>query len=95
MSSDSSDSYTDDDARHFLWEWRDAKDRYSEATWENGQLEIRLEASQAALLAAKEETNVARVRLAEFDARVVSKPSSNKTLILIYTDPFLTTFLPL
>ena len=44
-SNHSSDSYTDDDAQHLLREWRAAKDRYSEATQENVQLEIHLEAS--------------------------------------------------
>ena len=39
-SSDSSDSYNDDDAQHFLQEWRAAQNRYSEVTRENGQLEI-------------------------------------------------------
>ena len=42
---DSSDLYNGDDARCFLQEWRVAQNRYSEATRENGQLEIRLEAS--------------------------------------------------
>ena len=41
-SSDSSDSYNGDDARRYLYEWRMAQNHYSEATWENGQLEIRL-----------------------------------------------------
>ena len=94
-SSDSSDSYTSDDAQCFLQEWRAAKDHYSKTTCENGQLEISLVASQAALHAIEEETNAARARLAESDAMAADKPSSKKTLILIYTDPFLTTFLPL
>ena len=42
---DSSDLYTSDDARRFLQEWKAAKDHYSEATQEYGQLEIHLEAS--------------------------------------------------
>ena len=41
-SSDSSDSYNGDDARSYLHEWRMAHNRYSEVTWENGQLEIHL-----------------------------------------------------
>jgi len=56
-SSDSSDSYNGDDARRFLWEWRVAQNCYSEATRENGQLKIHLEASQAALHAAEEEAS--------------------------------------
>ena len=62
-----------------------AKDRYSEATWENGQLEICLEVSQATLLAAEEETNTARARLAESDAMVAGKMDSKKTCILIFS----------
>ena len=56
-SSDSSDSYNGDDARRYLHEWRMAQNHYSEATWENGQLEIRLRVSQAALYAAEEEAS--------------------------------------
>ena len=41
-SSDSSDSYHGDDAWRYLHEWRMAQNRYSEVTWENGQLEVRL-----------------------------------------------------
>ena len=65
------------------------------ATQESSQLEIHLEASQAAFLAIEEEANAARARLAESDAMVEGKPSSKKTLILIFTAPFLTIFLPL
>ena len=71
---DSSDSYTGDDAQCFLQEWRVAKDRYSEATQENGQLEIRLEASQAA-----------RAQLAESNAMVKGKMDSKKTSVLIFS----------
>ena len=42
LSTDSSDSYNGDDARCYLHEWRMAQNRYSEVTWENGQLEILL-----------------------------------------------------
>ena len=59
-SSDSSDSYNGDDARRYLHEWRMAQNRYSEATWENDQLEIRLRVSQAALHVAKEEASAVR-----------------------------------
>jgi len=59
-SSNSFDSYNGDDARHYLHEWRMAQNRYSEATWENDQLEIRLGVSQAALHAAKEEASAVR-----------------------------------
>ena len=72
-SSDSSDSYNGDDARCYLHEWRMGQNRYSEATWENGQLEIRLEVSQAALRVAEEEAITIRARLAESDAMVASK----------------------
>ena len=59
-SSDSSDSYNGDNAQCYLHEWRMAQDHYSEPTWENGQLEIRLEVSQAALHATKEEASAVR-----------------------------------
>ena len=56
-SSDSSDSYNGDDARRYLHEWRMAQNRYSEVTWENGQLEIRLGVSQVTLHVVEEEAN--------------------------------------
>ena len=56
-SSDSSDPYNGDDARRYLHEWRMAQNRYSEVTWENGQLEIRLGVSQATLHMAEEEAS--------------------------------------
>ena len=84
-SSDSFGSYNSDDAWCFLQEWRAAKDRYSEATRENSQLERRLEASQATLLAIEEEANATRVRLAESDAMVAGKRNSKKTFISIST----------
>ena len=45
LSSDSFDSYNGDDAWRYLIEWRMAQNRYSEATWETDQLEIRLRVS--------------------------------------------------
>ena len=60
-----------------------AKDRCSEATQENGQLESHLEASQEALLAAEEETNTSRAWLAESNAMVAGKRNSKKTFISI------------
>ena len=56
-SSDSSDSYNGDDAWRYLHEWRMAQNRYSKATWENDQLEIRLGVSQATLHVAEEEAS--------------------------------------
>ena len=56
-SSDSFDYYNGDDARRYLHEWRMAQNRYSEATWENDQLEIRLGVSQATLHTAEEEAS--------------------------------------
>ena len=53
---------------------------------------IHPEASQATLLAVEEEANTDCARLAESDAMVASKPSSKKTLIFIFTAPFLTLF---
>ena len=84
-SSNTLDSYNGDDTRRFLREWRVAKDRYSEATWDNGQLESRLEASQATLLATEEEASATQARLAKSDAMVVGKMNSKKTLISIST----------
>ena len=90
---DSSNSYYGDDARCFLQEWRAAKDCYFEATWENGQLESCLEASQATLLAAEEEANAARARLAESDAMVGGKMIFKKTSVLTPSASVLTTHL--
>ena len=84
LSSNSSDSYTGDDARCFLQEWKVTKDHYSKVTQENGQLESYLEASQATLLATKEETNAAQERLAKSDAMVAGKMDSKKTFVLIF-----------
>ena len=80
-SSDSSDSYNGDDARHFLQEWRAAQNRYSEVTRENGQFKIRLGVSQAALHAAEEEASAVRARLAESDATVVGEMNSMEVFI--------------
>ena len=73
---DSSDSYNGDDARRYLHEWRMAQNRYSDATWENGQLEIHLEVSQAALHTTEEEASTIRAWLAESDAMVAGKINS-------------------
>ena len=75
-SSDSSDSYNGDDARRYLHEWRMAQNRYSKATWENGQLETHLGFSQAALHAAEEEASAIQAWLAESDATVAGKINS-------------------
>jgi hypothetical protein len=72
-SADSSDSYNGDDARHFLWEWKMAKDRYSEVTRENGQLETYLRVTEVALHVVEEETNTTWARLAEADAMVAGE----------------------
>ena len=84
-SSDSSDSYNGDDTWCFLQEWRAAKDCYSKATQDNGQLESRLKASQATLLATEEEANAAWARLADSDAIVAGKRNSKKTFVSIST----------
>ena len=60
-----------------------AQNRYSEATRENGQLEIHLGASQAALHAAKEEASAVRAWLAESDAMVTGKMIFRDVSILI------------
>ena len=74
--SDSFDSYNGDDARCYLHEWRMPQNRYSEATWENSQLEICLRVSQAALHADEEEASAVRAWLAESDAMVAGKINS-------------------
>ena len=78
---DSSDSYNGNNAWHFLQEWRAAQDRYSKATWENSQVEIRLWVSQATLRAAEEEASATWARLAESDALVVGKMDYKNTFI--------------
>ena len=83
LSSDSSDSYNGDDARRFLQEWRAAQNRYSEVTQENGQLEIRLRVSQAALHAAEGEASAVRAWLAKSDAMVAGKMNSRN---VFYSD---------
>ena len=92
-SSDSSNSYNSDDARRFLREWRAAQDRYSEATQENGQLEIHLRVFQATLHATEEEASAIRAWLAESDAMVAGKMSSMNASILISTPYILIVFL--
>ena len=62
-----------------------AKDRYSKAIQNNGQLEIRLGVFQAALNAAEEEASAVQGRLAESDATVAGKMSSINASILIST----------
>ena len=56
-----------------------AQNRYSEATWENDQLEICLGVSQATLHVAKEEASTVRAWLAESDAMVAGKINSRNT----------------
>jgi len=84
-SSDSSDSYNGDDAQRFLREWRVAQNCYSEATRENGQLEIHLRVSQATLHAVEEEASAIRPRLAKSDATVTGKKNLRDASILIST----------
>ena len=54
-------------------------------TQENGQLEIRLGVSQAALHAAKEEASAVQAWLAESDATVAGKTNFRDASILIST----------
>ena len=56
-SSGSSNSHDGGDARIYFREWRAAKDRYSEAIRNNGQLEICLGVFQAALNVAEDEAS--------------------------------------
>jgi hypothetical protein len=62
------DSYNRDDARHFRREWLAMVDCYSEATRENGQLELALGATEAEAIAA-------RAQLVELDAMVAGRIS--------------------
>ena len=82
-SSGSSYSYDGDDARRFFREWRAAEDRYSEAIWNNSQLEIHLGVLQAALNAAEEETNDVRARLAKSNTVVAGRMSFMNVSILV------------
>ena len=90
---DSSYSYNGDDARRYLHEWRMAQNCYSEVTRENGQLEIRLRVSQAALHSAEEEASAVRARLAESDAMVAGKMNPMKAFVLTSIIFILTVFL--
>ena len=54
----------------------DGSESLFEATWENGQLEICLGVSQAALHMAEEEASAVRAWLAESDAMVAGKINS-------------------
>ena len=60
-----------------------AKNHYSEVTWENGQLEIHLRVSQAALHAAEEEASAVRAQLTKSNAMVAGKMNSMKAFTLI------------
>ena len=62
-----------------------AQNHYVKATWENGQLEIRIGVSQATLHVAEEEANAVHVWLAESNAAVAGKMSSMNASILIST----------
>ena len=70
-----------------------AQNRYSEATWENGQLEIHLGVSQAAFHAAEEEASTVRAWLAESDAMVAGKMNPMKAFVLTSIIFILTVFL--
>lgn len=72
-STGSANSYNGDDARHFLHQWNETCNLYSGTTREIGRLELCLDATQAALLAAKGETSAIRTMPANADARVVGK----------------------
>ena len=84
-SSDSSNSYSGDDARCFFQEWRAAEDRYFDTIQNNGQLEIRLGVFQAALNVAEEEASAVRAWLAESNVMVARKTSRMHASILIST----------
>ena len=58
-SSSSSESYDSQDARNLIYERREARNLYSEATLVVGQLDQCLDTIQTTLSASEEETNVA------------------------------------
>ena len=63
-------SYNGDDARRYLRWWKGTRDLYSEATREIVRLQLCLDATQAALIAAEGETSTARAMLSDVDGRV-------------------------
>ena len=63
-------SYNGDDARRYLRWWKGTRDLYSEATREIVRLQLCLEATWAALIAAEGETSTAQAMLSDVDGRV-------------------------
>ena len=70
-----------------------AQNSYSEVTWENGQLEIHLGVSQAALHVAEEEASAVRAWLAKSDTMVAGKMTPMKAFVLTSIIFILTVFL--
>ena len=66
----SGDSYTGDDARRYIRWWKGTRDLYSETTREIVRLQLCLDATQAALIAAEGESSTARAMLSDVDGRV-------------------------
>ena len=74
-SSSSSESYDSQDVQNLIYERREAKNLYSEATREVGRLKLCLDAIKTALSASEEDTNVAQMRANEAHARAAGKIS--------------------
>lgn len=91
MSSSSSSTLSSFD----LYDWRDvqnlinardeARNMYSESTQEVGRLELCLEAVKTTLVALEGETNAARARTVEADARVAGKVSFLEENMFLYS----------
>lgn len=90
-SSSSSDSYGWRDVQNLFNARDEARNMYSESAREVDRLELCLEAVNIALTASEEETNVARARTAEADARVAGKISFLKENLLLYSQLFVLT----
>ena len=74
VSSSSSSSFeSGQDIQNLIHERREAGNLYSEATLEVGQLEQCLDAIKMALIASKEQTNVAQMMADEAHARAAGK----------------------
>ena len=83
-SSNSFDSYNEDDARHYLHERHEALGRCWEVAQETEHLEAALIASQTALATVEGESGAARARLAESDARVAGKIFRRDPVLLVF-----------
>ena len=82
--SSSSSSESGQDIQNLIRERREARNLYSDATLEVGQLEQCLDAIKIALSASKEETSVAQMRADEAHARAACKISLKSLCFYIH-----------